>query len=319
MTRAIRIHTVGGPEVMQIDEIELHEPGPGEIRVRHTAIGVNYLDTYHRSGLYPLELPSTLGVEAAGVVEAVGPDVSLNLGARVAYATGGVGAYADARNVRADQVLAIPESVSDEVAAAVLLKGLTVEYLLRRANVVSPGDTVLFHAAAGGVGLIAGQWLRAMGAHAIGVVGTEEKAALAREHGYEHVLLAGTDIAARVRELTGGQGVPVVYDSVGKATFESSLDCRMPRGLMVSFGKPDPVDPLTLSRKGSLYLTRPTLMDYTRTRAELAAAGDAVFTVVQNGVVRALIGQRFPLAEAGEAHRTLESRRSTGSTLLFPG
>ncbi|HEY3493074.1 MAG TPA: quinone oxidoreductase [Polyangiaceae bacterium] len=322
MTRAIRIAQYGGPEVMSFETIELRDPGPGEARVRHTAIGVNYVDTYNRSGLYPGELPSGLGVEAAGVVEAIGPGVDIPLGARVAYATAGVGAYSEARIVPANQLLAIPDEVSDGVAAAVLLKGLTVEYLLRRTYVVCPGDTVLFHAAAGGVGLIAGQWLGALGVHAIGVVGTEEKAELARANGYEHVLLASSDIPARVRELTGGKGVPVVYDSVGKATFYSSLDCLMPRGLLVSFGnasgKPDPFDPLVLSQKGSLYITRPKLADYVGTREELVTAGEAVFSVVKSGVLRLIIGQRFPLAEAAEAHRALEERRTTGSTLLFP-
>jgi NADPH2:quinone reductase len=322
MTRAIRIATPGGPEVMTFDTIELPEPGPGEARVRHTAIGVNYVDTYHRSGLYEIALPAVLGVEAAGVVEAVGPGVDIPIGARVAYATASIGAYAEARIVPAEHLLPVPDGVSDEVAAAVLLKGLTVEYLLRRAHVVRPGDTVLFHAAAGGVGLIAGQWLGALGVHAIGVVGTEEKAALARTNGYEHVILASSDIAARVRELTGGKGVPVVYDSVGKATLQSSLDCLMPRGLLVSFGnasgKPDPFDPLVLSQKGSLYLTRPKLADYTSTREELVTAGEALFSVITNGVINVIIGQRFPLAEAAEAHRALEARRTTGSTLLIP-
>jgi NADPH2:quinone reductase len=322
MTRAIRITQHGGPEVMAFETVDLREPGPGEARVRHTAIGVNYADCYYRSGLYPLELPSALGVEAAGVVEAIGPGVDIPVGARVAYATAGIGAYSEQRIVPADRLLAVPDGVSDEVAAAVLLKGLTVEYLLRRTYVVRPGDTVLFHAAAGGVGLIAGQWLGALGVHAIRVVGTEEKAELAKKNGYEHVILASEDIPARVRELTDGKGVPVVYDSVGQATFMSSLDCLMPRGLLVSFGnasgKPDPVDPLVLSHKGSLYLTRPRLADYTLTREELVLAGGDVFTVVKNGVVNVMIGQRFPLAEAAEAHRALEARRTTGSTLLLP-
>lgn len=322
MTRAIRIAQHGGPEVMTLETIELREPGPGEARIRHSAIGVNYIDIYNRNGLYPLELPAVLGVEAAGTVEAIGPGVDIPLGARVAYATAGHGSYAEARVVPASQLLPIPEGVNDAVAAAVLLKGLTVEYLLRRTYVVHPGDTVLFHAAAGGVGLIAGQWLGALGVHAIGVVGSEEKAELARANGYEHVLLASSDIPARVREITGGKGVPVVYDSVGKATFQSSLDCLMPRGLLVSFGnasgKPDPLDPLVLSQKGSLYLTRPKLADYTATREELVAAGEAVFSVVKNGVLNVIIGQRFALGEAGEAHRAIEERRTTGSTLLFP-
>jgi NADPH2:quinone reductase len=323
MTRAVIIERTGGPEVLTVGNIELPPPGQGQARVRHTAIGVNLLDTYHRSGLYKLPLPTVLGTEAAGIVEAIGPGVELALGARVGYAQAGPGAYADARLVAADRLVPLPDTVSDEVAAAVLLKGMTVEYLVRRTFPISSGNTVLLHAAAGGVGLIASQWLRALGARVIGVVGSDEKAALAREHGCAEVLVSGRDdIAARARELTDGRGVDVVYDSVGKATFSSSLDALARRGLLVAFGnasgKADPIDPLVLSQKGSLFLTRPKLDDYVTTRAELLASAAALFAVIERGDVRPRIGQRFPLADAAEAHRALEARRTTGSTLLMP-
>jgi NADPH2:quinone reductase len=321
MTRAVIIERTGGPEVLTLRNIELPPPGQGQVRVRHTAIGVNLFDTYHRSGLYPLPLPAVLGSEAAGIVEATGPGVDLAVGARVAYAAAGPGAYADARVVAAERLVPLPDSVTDDVAAAVLLKGMTVEYLIRRTFAVSSGNTVLLHAAAGGVGLIACQWLKALGARVIGVVGSEEKAALAREHGAAEVLLSGRDdIAARVRELTDGRGVPVVYDSVGKATFQASLDSLAPRGLLVSYGnasgKPDPIDPLVLSQKGSLFLTRPTLYHYVATRAELLASAGALFAAIARGEIRVRIGQRFPLTEVAEAHRALEARRTTGSTVL---
>jgi NADPH2:quinone reductase len=315
------IYKTGGPEVLELGAVELPPPGPGEVRVRHTAIGVNFIDTYHRSGLYPLPLPAVLGVEAAGIIEDRGPGVDLPLGARVAYALAGPGAYADARVMPAERLVPLPDSVSDEVAAAALLKGMTAEYLVRRTYAVSSGDTVLLHAAAGGVGLIASQWLHALGARVIGVTGSLEKAKLAREHGCSDVLLAGhDDIPRRVRELTNGRGVNVVYDSVGKSTFALSLDCLAPRGLFVSYGnasgKPDPFDPLLLAHKGSLFLTRPTLADYVRTRSELLASAGALFEMLSHGTLRILIGRRFPLPSAADAHRALESRSTTGSTLL---
>lgn len=324
MSRAVRIHATGGPEVLRIESVEVPEPGPGEACVRQTAIGINYIDTYHRSGLYPLPLPHTLGMEAAGVVEAVGEDVAaLRPGDRVAYATAPPGAYADRRLLAADRLVPLPAEISDETAAASLLKGMTVEYLIRRCFPVERGQTVLFHAAAGGVGLIACQWLSHLGVTVIGTVGTEDKARLAREHGCHHpVVYTREDFRARVRELTGGRGVPVVFDSVGKDTFEASLDCLAPRGTYVGFGnasgKPPPFDISLLAQKGSLYLTRPTLMTYTATREELLASARALFAVVQSGAVRVHVGARWPLAEVTAAHRALESRTTLGSSLLLP-
>jgi len=302
--------------------MELPPPARGEVRVRHTAIGVNFVDVYHRSGIYAVDLPAVLGVEAAAVVEGVGEGVELAVGTRVAYADAGRGAYADARNVAADRLVTLPDEVTDATAAAVLLKGMTAEYLVRRTYEVRAGDSVLVLAAAGGVGTIIGQWLKALGARAIGVVGSEEKAALARQHGYSDVLIGHADLAAKVRELTGGRGVPVVYDSVGKDTLHASLDCLAPRGVLVSFGnasgKPDAVEPGTLAQKGSVYLTRPRLADYVRTREELTLSAQSIFTLVQQGVVNVHVGQRFALTDVVQAHRALEARSSTGSTLLFP-
>jgi NADPH:quinone reductase len=290
--------------------------------VRHTAVGVNFIDTYHRTGLYPLpELPHALGMEAAGVVEAVGEGVTeLAAGDRVAYVHG-PGAYAEARNVPAERLVPLPDPIAEETAAAMMLKGMTVEYLVRRAYPVQPGDTVLLHAAAGGVGLIACQWLRHLGATVIGTVGSEAKAELARAHGCHHpIVYTRDDFVARVRALTAGEGVPVVYDSVGRATFPASLDCLRPRGTFVGFGnasgKPGPFDMGILAQKGSLYLTRPTLFTYTRTRAELLESAGALFDVVRQGVVRVEVRQRWPLAQAAEAHRALEARATTGSTVL---
>jgi NADPH2:quinone reductase len=327
MTRVERvmIQTPGGPEVLQRSAATLAAPGPGEVVVRHEAIGLNFIDTYHRSGLYPLELPSGLGVEAAGVVQQRGAGVeSVEEGDRVAYATAGPGAYASHRIVRADQLVPVPDGVSSELAAAVLLKGMTVEYLIRRLHRVQRGDAVLLHAAAGGVGLLACQWLRHLGARVLGTVSSREKAELARANGCDEAIVvdAATDIAARVRELMAGEGVGVVYDSVGKATFESSLRSLKRRGLLVSFGnasgKPDPLDVLALSRHGSLFVTRPTLADYVAERGELLACAEAVFSLVRQGVLRPFIGQRFALADAAEAHRQLEARQTRGSTLLLP-
>jgi NADPH2:quinone reductase len=322
MTRAIRFSRTGGPEVLELEEISLPEPKAGEALVRHQAIGVNFIDTYHRSGLYPIPLPSGLGSEAAGIVEQVGPGVtSVRVGERVAYAGAGApAAYADARIIAADRLVPLPDDITDEVAAAALLKGMTAEFLIHRTFPVQPGQTVLFHAAAGGVGLIACQWLKALGARVIGTVGSEAKVDIARRHGCDEVLVTDSGkFAERVRELTAGRGVPVVFDSVGKATFLESLDCIEPRGMLVSFGnasgKPEPLDILLLSQKGSLYVTRPTLLSYVATREALLSSASPLFQAIRDGL-KVEIGQRFPLAQAGDAHRALESRGTVGSTLL---
>lgn len=322
MTKVILIQRTGGPEVMMLDTVELRPPGPGEVRVQHAAIGVNYIDTYHRSGLYALPLPAVLGVEASGTVAAVGTGVDLAPGTRVAYATAGPGAYADARLVPADRLVPLPTTISDELAAAALLKGMTAEMLVRRVVEVRAGDVAVVYAAAGGVGSILSQWLKALGARAIGIVSSEQKATLARQNGCEDVLVTGRDdLVARVRELTGGSGARVVYDSVGKTTLPLSLEMARSRGLVVSFGnasgKPDPVDPLTLA-KGSLFLTRAVLNEYTKTRAELLDSARALFEMLGSGAVKVRIGQRYPLADAAQAHRALEGRHTTGSTLLLP-
>lgn len=321
--KAIRFSQTGGPEVLKYEDVELPPPGPGQVRVRHTAIGVNFIDTYHRSGLYKLPLPSGLGSEAAGVVEALGDGVStLKPGDRVAYA-GALGAYAEANNVPADKLVKLPADVSDEVAAAAMLKGMTAQYLLMRTYAVNPGETILFHAAAGGVGLIACQWAKHLGATVIGTVGSDEKVALARANGCAHVLnLAKDDWAKRVREITGGEGVPVVYDSIGKDTWSGSLDCLAVRGMMVSFGNSSGAvpafEPGVLSAKGSLYLTRPTLVHYTRDAHELQATANDLFAVIASGVVKIAVNQRFKLSEARAAHEALHSRATTGATILLP-
>lgn len=321
---AIQFHAHGGPDVLQAQDIALPPPGSGQARVRHTAIGVNFIDTYHRSGLYPVELPSGLGMEAAGIVEEVGPDVEeVVVGQRVAYAAGPPGAYATHRNVRAAVLVPLPDGVTDEVAAAALLKGMTVEYLIRRTSPVAAGMTVLWHAAAGGVGLIACQWLAHLGVTVIGTVGSDDKAALAQAHGCTHPIVYTRDsFEARVLELTSGQGVPVVFDSVGRATFDGSLRCLRRRGMLVGFGnasgKPDPFDMGRLAQHGSLFLTRPTLFDYVATRDELLASASALFAVLTSGAVKVEIRQRWPLAEAAAAHRALEDRRTQGSTVLVP-
>ncbi|HJL15176.1 MAG TPA: quinone oxidoreductase [Sandaracinaceae bacterium LLY-WYZ-13_1] len=322
MTQAIRFHAHGGPEVLRLDDVEVGEPGPGEAVVRHTAVGLNFIDTYHRTGLYPVELPSGLGMEAAGVIEALGEGVDeLSVGSRVAYAGGPPGAYAEARRVPADRLVPLPDGIDDETAAAAMLKGLTVEYLIRRTHAVQPGEVVLWHAAAGGVGLIAMQWLKHLGATVIGTVGSDDKASRAKAAGCDHAIVyTREDFVARVREITGGEGLPVVYDSVGRATFEGSLDCLRPRGLMVSFGnasgKPEPLDVVTLAQKGSLYLTRPSLMTYAAERADLLDGARALLDVLASGAVEVTIGQRFALADAADAHRALEARETTGSTVL---
>lgn len=320
----MRVDRVGGPEVLASAVIELPAPGPGEVRVRHTAIGVNYIDTYHRSGLYPLPLPFVPGSEAAGVVDALGEGVeALRVGDRVGYCAAGVGAYAEARNVAASRLVPLPDAITDEVAAATMLKGMTAEYLIRRTYAVKPGDEVLWHAAAGGVGLIATQWLAHLGAVVLGTVGTDEKAALARAHGCAHTIVyAREDFVARCRALTEGRGVAVAYDAVGRDTLLRSLECLRPRGLLVSFGnasgKPPPLDLLELSTRGSLYVTRPTLHTYVASRAELLAAAAALFSVLERGTVKAEVRWRFPLAAAADAHRALESRQTTGSIVLTP-
>jgi NADPH2:quinone reductase len=324
MTRAIRIQANGGPEVLDLVDVDPGEPSHAEARVRHTAIGLNFIDTYHRTGLYPLALPTGIGMEAAGIVEAIGDGVhDIAVGQRVAYAGGPPGAYAEARCIAADRLVPLPADISDEVAASSLLKGMTVEYLVRRVRPVGAGDVVLWHAAAGGVGLLACQWLAHLGVETIGTVGSDAKADLARAHGCAHtVVYTREDFVAFVRAHTGGAGVPVVFDSVGKATFMGSLDCLRPRGMYVGFGnasgKPEPFDMGILAAKGSLFLTRPTLMDYTRSRADLLASAAALFDVIRAGAVEPRIHQRFALAEAARAHRELERRATTGSTILVP-
>ena len=324
MARAIRIHETGGPEVLRWDEVEVGRPGPGEALVRHTAIGINFIDTYHRSGLYPVDLPAVLGLEAAGVVEAIGPEVDqVAVGDAVAYAGGPVGAYCERRLIPARHLVPLPPDLGPEQAAGMMTKGLTVQYLLRRTHRVEEGETILIHAAAGGVGLIACQWASHLGAEVIGTVGSDAKAEVARAHGCHHAIVyTREDFVARVREITDGKGVPVVYDSVGQATWEGSLDCLQPLGLMVSFGNASgavpPIQPLVLAQKGSLFLTRPTLMAYTSERKDLLAAAAELFDVVRSEAVRIEVRQRYPLAEAGQAHRDLEARKTMGSTVLIP-
>lgn len=323
-SRTIRIHQHGGPEVLRLETAEVGEPGPGQALVRHTAIGVNFIDTYHRSGLYPMALPATIGSEAAGVVEAVGPGVvDVKVGDRVGFASGPTGTYCERRIAPADRLIPLPDAISDEVAAASMLKGMTVEYLVQRTFAVQRGQTVLWHAAAGGVGTIATQWLADLGATVIGTVGSEEKAELARAHGCAHTIVyTKEDFVARTRELTGGAGVPVVYDSVGRTTIMGSLDCLAPRGLLVSFGnasgKPEPIDLLLLSQKGSLYVTRPTLATYVAKREDLLASASALFDRIARGAIRVEPSETFPLERAADAHRALESRRTTGSIVLTP-
>jgi len=320
--KAIRILKTGGPEVLTLQEVEVPLPGPGQVLVRASAIGVNFIDTYQRSGLYPLPLPTGLGSEAAGTVETVGEGVTtVQPGDRVAYCTAPVGAYAEAHLVPAEKLVQLPGSVSFETAAAAMLKGLTVQYLLKQTFAVQPGQTILFHSAAGGVGLIAGQWAKHLGAKVIGTVGSDAKIALAEANGYDLVLnLNQDDWVGKVRDATGG--VPVVYDSVGKDTFTGSLDCLSPRGLMVSFGNSSgavpPFSPAILSQKGSLYLTRPTLFHYAATPAALQAMANDLFAVIASGAVKIAINQRFALADARLAHEALASRQTTGATILVP-
>lgn len=324
MSKAIRIHQQGGPEQMRWEDVEVPAPGAGEALIRHTAIGLNFIDVYHRTGLYPLpQLPSSIGLEGAGVVEAIGTGVTeVKVGDRVAYAGGPVGAYCERRVIPAGRLVPLPEAISDRQAAAMMLQGMTVQYLLRSTYRVKAGDTILFHAAAGGVGLIACQWAKHLGATVIGTVGSAAKGDLAKAHGADHVIdYTKEDFVARVKELTGGKGVPVVYDSVGKDTFFKSLDCLQMRGMMVSFGQSSgsvpAFDPGLLSAKGSLYLTRPTLMHYTAARSDLLASAKELFDVVASGAVKIEVHQTYPLAEAAQAHRDLEARKTTGSTIFL--
>ena len=324
MAHAIRVHKTGGPEVLSWDEVAVGEPGPGEVRIRQTVICVNYIDTYHRSGLYKLPLPTGIGSEAAGVVEAAGPGVDwVKPGDRVAYSGGPPGAYATARVMSAERLVKLPEGIDDRTAATLMLKGLTVQYLLRQTYRLKAGDTILFHAAAGGVGLIACQWARTLGATVIGTVGSDEKAALAKANGCTHTIVyTRENFVERVKALTDGKGVPVVYDAVGKDTFPASLDCLSPRGLFVSYGNSSgpvpPLDIMLLVQKGSLYVTRPSLVTYANNRANIQAMAAELFELVLAGKIKSEARQTFPLKDAAAAHRALESRATTGATVLLP-
>ncbi|HEX4509413.1 MAG TPA: quinone oxidoreductase [Burkholderiaceae bacterium] len=327
MTKAIRVDQLGGPEMLKLVDVEVGAPGPGEVRIRQRAIGINFIDAYFRSGLYPTSLPFTPGGEGAGTIEAVGPGVThLAVGDRAAYASNKIGSYCEARVMPAMHVVKLPDPIDFETAAAMMLKGLTVNYLLKRTLPVeglAPGDQVLFHAAAGGVGLIACQWAKVLGLELIATAGSPEKCELARANGAAHAIdYRKEDWVARVREITGGQGVKVVYDSVGKDTFDGSLDCLRPFGLLASFGNSSgaaaPVNVGVLAAKGSLYLTRPTLFTHLATRERTQAMADELFDVVQSGAVRIHVEQRYPLADAAQAHRDLEARKTTGSSVLIP-
>jgi NADPH2:quinone reductase len=324
MTKAIRIHAHGGPEVMQWEEVPTPEPGPGEALVHHTAIGLNYIDIYFRTGLYKVPaMPITIGMEAAGKVTAVGPGVTeVAVGDRVAYASGPIGAYATDRVIAADRLVKLPDGIEDQTAAAMMLQGMTAQYLLRRTYRVKPGDTIVVHAAAGGVGLIMCQWAKHLGASVIGVVSTPEKAEIARAHGAAHAIIGHEHLVEEVKRITGGAMVPAVYDSIGKDTFYASLDCLAPLGIMISFGNASgpvgAVDVGLLGLKGSLFLTRPSLATYTAKRADLEQSARELFEVVQSGAVKIRVNQTFPLREAGKAHVALESRQTTGSTVLLP-
>jgi NADPH2:quinone reductase len=324
MTKAIRFHEFGGPEVLKLENITLAEPGEGEVRLRHTAIGLNFVDTYYRSGLYKTPLPSGLGNEAAGVVESLGKGVKgLKVGDRVAYGTGDLGAYAEARNFPANRLVKLPKSISDEMAAGMMLKGMTVRYLLRATYRVKRGETILLHAAAGGVGLILSQWAKALGVKVIGTVGSDEKRDMALAHGCAHVINSSTEnIVKRVKEITGGKGVPVVYDGVGQATFAASLDCLRPRGLLVSFGNASGAVSAfnlgILAAKGSLYVTRPTLGSYVARDDEFMETEDDLIEVVKSGKVKININQHYALADAAKAHEDLAGRRTTGASVLRP-
>ena len=321
MPHAIRVHEVGGPDVLQWEEVEVSEPGEGQVKLKQEAAGLNFIDVYHRTGLYPQPLPFTPGTEGAGIIEAVGPGVTnVKAGDRVAYA-GPVGGYAEERLIDADRVVKLPKAISTEQAAGMMLQGMTAQMLLRSVFPVHEGDTILIHAAAGGVGLIMCQWAAALGATVIGTVGTEEKAELARAHGCTHpIVYSRQDFVAEVQRITDGEKLPVVYDSVGRDTFMKSLDCLKVRGLMVSFGNasgaPEPFPPNMLAQKGSLYLTRPTLYHYIASRQQLEQSAGELFDMVTSGKVKIEVQQRFPLADAAEAHRALQARKTTGSTVL---
>ncbi len=321
---AIRFHKIGGPDVLRWEEVEVGEPAAGQVLLRQTAIGLNFIDTYHRNGLYQVSLPSGIGLEGAAVVEKLGSGVGdLKIGDRVAYASGPIGSYAELRLYPADRLVKIPAGISDRQAAAMMLQGMTVEYLIRRTYPAKAGQSVLFHAAAGGVGLIACQWLKHLGVTVIGTAGSPEKMELAKTHGCAHVIdYRKEDVAKRVRELTGGKGVPVVYDGVGKDTFQGSLDSLATRGMFVSFGNasgPVPAfEPVILAAKGSLFLTRPSLIHYTTTREDLLESANALFDVVSKGAVKIEVNQTYPLKDAAQAHRDLEARKTTGSTILLP-
>lgn len=323
-THAIRFHKTGGPEVLQWEIVKLAAPGAGEVTLRNTACGLNFIDTYHRSGLYPVALPSGIGLEGAGVVEGLGAGVTtLKVGDRVAYCAAPLGSYAEWRNYPADKLVKLPDSIDDQTAAAMMLQGMTVEYLIRRTYPVKAGDLVLWHAAAGGVGSIAVQWLKSLGATVIGTAGGPEKCAIVKSLGADHVIdYRAEDWVKRVKDITGGKGVHVVYDGVGKDTCVPSMDCLRPRGYLVTFGNasgPVPaIEPLTLAQKGSLFLTRPTLMAYTATREELELSARALMDVVAKGIVRIRIGRTYPLKEAAQAQRDLEARKTTGSVVLLP-
>ncbi len=324
MPHAIRFHQAGGPEVLRWEEVDLPAPQPNEATVRHHAVGLNFIDIYYRTGRYPIGLPSGIGLEGAGVVEAVGSAVTdLKAGDRVAYAGGPVGAYAEARNIPADRLVKLPDAIDFKTAAAMMLQGMTAQYLLRRTYRVQPGDTILIQAAAGGVGLIVCQWAKALGARVIGTVSSDAKAALAKAHGCDHpIVYTREDFVARVKEITGGEGVPVVYDSVGADTFTKSLDCLRPLGMMVTFGQSSgpvaPVDTQDLSKRGSLFLTRPTLFTYTAKRADLVQSAQELFDVVAAGKVKIEVNQTYALKDAAQAQIDLEARRTTGSTVLLP-
>jgi NADPH2:quinone reductase len=324
MSHAIRFHQTGGPEVLRWEEVTVPAPAPGEATVRHHAVGLNFVDIYHRTGLYPLQLPSGIGLEGAGVVEAVGSGVAdLAVGDRVAYAGGPVGAYAEIRNIPADRLVKLPAAIDFKTAAAMMLQGMTAQYLLRRTYRVQPGDTILIHAAAGGVGLIVCQWAKALGATVIGTVGSDEKAVLAKAHGCDHpIAYARENFTKRVREITGGEGVPVVYDSIGKDTFTGSLDCLRPLGMMVTFGNASgpvpPLDLLELSKRGSLFITRPSLFSYSARRSDLMQMATDLFAVVVDGKVKIEVNQTYALKDAAQAQIDLEARKTTGSTIMLP-